>query len=848
MMKHIILFFTLFVMATRHYPIVPAPVTGYELNPLRGAWSLVIPQETINYVPNPSGETGTAGWTSAFGTVITRSADAWVGQYSISVSGGIATQGTYAVGTLAAGRYTYSAYVKAKAGSVRVLALIGGSAQNPIDFAAPDTEWTRIGFSVTLATSATLELIYNNTDSANTNGILIDAQQVETGSYATTYFDGDSGKDYLWTGTPHASTSIRLITASDGGRARRFEEFGFRITGYQGAGMPTLDAARQGYGILDGASYEGTRATERSLTLVGDFSEPSFQGVQRQRDALIRAINRDTNLSDAPITLQYQAYDCNEPRGRPLNLRATYIGGLEGSVDNNYQERAAIQFRADQPFFYEAEQDHIALTASQSVLNANAILLADSNNLWAAMGTGLTGGSPYAIARGQTGVLYVGGDFTSAGGVASTANFAYWSGTTWVSAGVVTGGEVRAIAVAANGDVYIGGNFTSAGGVANTARIARYRPSTGAWSALGASGADARVRALAFDNSGTLYLGGDFTTIGGVLGSYLMTWNGTTYAAFASQPNNSVYALALSPGGAMVVGGQFTQVGITVVNYIAVWTTASTWVALSSGMATGVVDAPIVRAVAFMNGILYATGNFVTAGGTTVNHIAMWTGSVWRAMGGGTSTTTGLTLPGGAGQGGYSLAVFNNILHVGGRYTAAGPLSYIFEGYARWNGTAWVLADMNLPGAPTVTAIYADRLNLALGFTTTGTADTSANTAVTVNATANTYPIIRVVNNDIVVRRIYQVMNVTTGDVLFFDLTVLIGETILIDFDAKTVTSTTRGILNSAPLAGSTLARWRLAPKTTTRTTNIINVFMGGTVTITMVWNNRHWSVDGGAY
>jgi hypothetical protein len=196
--------------------------------------------------------------------------------------------------------------------------------------------------------------------------------------------------------------------------------------------------------------------------------------------------------------------------------------------------------------------------------------------------------------------------------------------------------------------------------------------------------------------------------------------------------------------------------------------------------------------------------------------------------------------------------VFNNLLHVGGRYVAAGALSYIFEGYAKWNGTAWVLADVNLPSAPTVTTLFADTLALVVGFDSFGTADTSANTTVTVNATANSYPQIRVINNDPgVVRRLYQVANITTGDIVYFDLNVLVGETIDIDFAAKTITSSLRGPLNGAPLAGSSVARWHLAPKTATRTTNIINVFMGGTPaneSVRMFWNNRHWAVEGAVY
>ena len=87
----------------------------------------------------------------------------------------------------------------------------------------------------------------------------------------------------------------------------------------------------------------------------------------------------------------------------------------------------------------------------------------------------------------------------------SAASIAKWNGSTWAALGSGTNGAV--VALTANGtDIYAGGNFTTAGG-APANRIAKWDGS--AWSPLG-SGMDGQVNALLADNSGHLFVGGNF--------------------------------------------------------------------------------------------------------------------------------------------------------------------------------------------------------------------------------------------------------------------------------------------------------------------------------------------------
>lgn len=82
---------------------------------------------------------------------------------------------------------------------------------------------------------------------------------------------------------------------------------------------------------------------------------------------------------------------------------------------------------------------------------------------------GIDNGTVYALAVADDGAVYVGGDFTDAGGVAAADYIAKWnSADGWSAVGSGVNGTVKAIAVAPNGHVYVGGEFTSPG-----TRIAR---------------------------------------------------------------------------------------------------------------------------------------------------------------------------------------------------------------------------------------------------------------------------------------------------------------------------------------------------------------------------------------
>ncbi len=246
-----------------------------------------------------------------------------------------------------------------------------------------------------------------------------------------------------------------------------------------------------------------------------------------------------------------------------------------------------------------------------------------------------------------------------------------FSDADWVS--IVPGimganGLVEAMAVDESGNLYVGGDFTVIGTVLANG-IAKWDGSR--WSALGSglgSTSDPGGTVSALTVSGTnLYAGGLFTTAGGVRATNIAKWDGSRWWALGPGISGSVDCLAVS-GTNLYAGGAFRTAGTAAVNHITKWN-GSTWCGLSSGL-----GGP-VSALAVSGTNLYAGGSFTNAGPVRVNRIARWDGNEWSPLSSGIEGSVG------------ALLVSGTDLYAGGVFTRAGEATA--TNVAKWDGRAW---------------------------------------------------------------------------------------------------------------------------------------------------------------
>lgn len=294
--------------------------------------------------------------------------------------------------------------------------------------------------------------------------------------------------------------------------------------------------------------------------------------------------------------------------------------------------------------------------------------------------------------------LYATGLFTLAAGT-QVDRIARWNGTTWSPltgpsgfglSGVPNGGGADMVVFddGSGPALYVGGSFTTAGGVA-ASNIARWDGTT--WSDVG-GGLNNSVSALAVYDDGhgggpALYAAGEFGMAGSTLAKYIARWDGTSWSTVgATFGGGYVSALAvfddgLGGGPALYAGGSFFNIGSTTVRNIARWN-GTTWSALNSGLDDGAVTcmtatnggAPLGRS-------LFVGGFFYSIDGVTARRLARWDGSSWSSVGSGMNSSVA------------SLQVWDDggpegpVLYAGGYFSTAGG-SYASK-IGRWNGTTW---------------------------------------------------------------------------------------------------------------------------------------------------------------
>jgi trimeric autotransporter adhesin len=281
--------------------------------------------------------------------------------------------------------------------------------------------------------------------------------------------------------------------------------------------------------------------------------------------------------------------------------------------------------------------------------------------------TWVTNGPVYAIAPAGDKV-YIGGSFTQVGPY--TGGGVPINNLTGAPAAAFPkiNGSVNASCADENGGWFVGGIFTSVGGVArnNIAHILSNGSLDPAWN----PNANYAVSALAMSGT-TVYAGGDFDSIGGQGRNHIAALDATTGKVLAWNPNvsgvtnggdaPSVFAIAVS-GATVYVGGAFVTIGGQSRNSIAALD-ATTGNALAWNPNPQAYST--VLSLAVSGATVYAGGSIDTIGGQSRPGIAALDATTGKALAWNPNVDGGV----------YSLAVSGTTVYAGGNFITIGGQS-----------------------------------------------------------------------------------------------------------------------------------------------------------------------------
>jgi hypothetical protein len=327
-------------------------------------------------------------------------------------------------------------------------------------------------------------------------------------------------------------------------------------------------------------------------------------------------------------------------------------------------------------------------TINSGTTSVNRIVKWDGNTL-SPVSDGINNGvdgDVYALAV-SNGILYVGGFFTQLSGGTVANSIAQYNINTnqWQTLGNQDGNafgfneSVNCLAVDETGNIYIAGVFTRNANLTQTYNnIVKYNPNISPptlskllQNGTGANGTNGQISTITIVPNGYVFVGGTFTTAGGISVSNITFWNpvNSTWNATGSGLNGTISSLTLN-NNILYICGSFTEpvgTGITTKNIAQLNINSFVWSPVGTG--TEFNDGYISVIFVFQNK-LYVGGNFTTAGGSPANGLAQWDGSNWSSVNG--SLTS---IDAGQSEGIYSLCsgIINGYTYIyaGGKF---GPL------------------------------------------------------------------------------------------------------------------------------------------------------------------------------
>ncbi|MCW2989088.1 MAG: hypothetical protein JWM24_2026 [Solirubrobacterales bacterium] len=267
-------------------------------------------------------------------------------------------------------------------------------------------------------------------------------------------------------------------------------------------------------------------------------------------------------------------------------------------------------------------------------------------------GTPALNGTVSALNANDPSKLYVGGNFTAAGGVSGADRIASWNGSVWRAlsspSSQIANGAVNAIAYdPVTHHVFAGGTFTDAGGNANADFLAVWDGSSWAPFCAAFPGTVTALQVIGRD----LYVAGAFAAPAGLpSGNRLVRCDLDTGAAsstvdsVAHQFQGTIYALTADSNGTLYAGGGFTDLeGMTAADNVA-YLDGTGWHPMGPAAKPDClcsVDTFVRSLTAVGTNVYIGTDATDVAGIAQADHVARWNGSAWSAVGANAAGTDG---------------------------------------------------------------------------------------------------------------------------------------------------------------------------------------------------------------
>lgn len=724
---------------------LPDEVTGYSLGLAHNNYAIVVPEETINMIVNPSfenasdwaygwGYTGTTNWQSSIDHASRGRACAYQSQNNGSIY-------TNPAMTLISGiPYTFACDVQGRAGgTVTLTAELAGQPTRTATYKYTG-RWQRVVLS--FVTSAGGDWTFRIATNAP---VYVDGAQLEAKMYATTYCDGDVmgyglvPNEYRWAGKEHASPSYRSHMTRHGGRLTPIgiaEKV--HIVSVQGLGAAPVQMTTNQ--LYDGTAYVSqAQDRPREVTIIFALYGDSPRDLRSVRKQLIDLFALSPSHQVQPVRIVIYPNNANDdPDGQPLILTCHYVDGLEGMRTSYYSERVAIRLQSVTAYLEEFYYGVVPFSPLPTPAAVGQVMYRSPDGEWDRVTPNATSfevfsgqvptGSVNAVAfLGEK--LVFGGKFVNLEGNAALDYLVAYDplATPTPTKSIVGDGVNNAVFGLARGEkshfgkLFISGDFTANAAGSRTAR--RYAVHPGGdistpltFPAVGlASGS---INCFAFHRNGRIYVGGDFPQLS----------NGVNVPSLAYIDPTTLNLGALNLVSSMSGGFWFSAVaglddfiyfggmngtivdGVSIGPVISYHPPSGTirplGQRLNGSLVYGLTIGP--------DGYLYAAGRTFTRAGTwastqTTNYMARYNGFDWEVL----NPISGGT-PGGFGyaelEGATGITGVDTTLYVTGGFRNP---SY---GYARFMGNKMLPGDITLPnyGVGGIASSYEGALGMYL--------------------------------------------------------------------------------------------------------------------------------------